>query len=48
MHALFMTAKALPPARTNAIVSAITNDVFMAKLACLLPPSLPIPELIGA
>jgi hypothetical protein len=33
LHALFITAKALPPARTNATVSAITSDVFMAKLA---------------
>jgi hypothetical protein len=35
---LFITAKALPPARTNATVSAITSDVFMAKLACFTPP----------
>ena len=48
MHALFITAKALPPARTNAIVSAITSDVFMAILARLSPPSPPSPELIGA
>jgi hypothetical protein len=36
-----MTAKALPPARTKATVSAITSDVFMAKLA-LVPPGLPL------
>jgi hypothetical protein len=34
--------------KTNATVSATTNDVFMAKLVCLSPPSLPPLELIDA
>ena len=45
MHALFITARALPPARKNATVSAITSDVFMAKLACFSPPELPPAKL---
>jgi hypothetical protein len=50
LHALFIAAKAPPMPRTNAIVSAIISEVFMAKLACFSTPrALPSPpKLIDA